>query len=102
MTRTEACWSASRRWRLAPAARSAITTVRSTEATANPESVLHGHKQDKIGATRAELGKMGGEDWHGFLQTIKQDWVGKLEAANDTAQKRKVGRTNRSARGSKT
>ncbi|MFE4537999.1 DUF4157 domain-containing protein [Streptomyces scopuliridis] len=64
--------------------------VRSTEATANPESALHGHKQDKIGATRAELGKMGGEDWHGFLQTIKQDWVDKLKAAKDTAQKRKL------------
>ncbi|WP_405606764.1 PE-PGRS family protein [Streptomyces sp. NBC_00076] len=78
---------------VAPGARSPVGYhhgVRSTEATANPESVLHGHKQDKIGATRAELGKMGGEDWHDFLQTIKQDWVGKLEAAKDTAQKRKL------------
>ncbi|MER5214905.1 DUF4157 domain-containing protein [Streptomyces sp. NPDC002838] len=64
--------------------------IRSTEATANPESVLHGHKQDKIGATRVKLGEMGGEDWHDFLQTIKKDWVGKLEAAKDTAQKRKL------------
>jgi len=78
---------------VAPGARSPVGYhhgVRSTEATANPESVLHGHKQDKIGATRAELGKMGGEDWHAFLQTIKQDWAGKLEAAKDTAQKRKL------------
>ncbi|MER6154071.1 PE-PGRS family protein [Streptomyces sp. NPDC001868] len=78
---------------VAPGARSPVGYhhgVRSTEATANPESILHGHKQDKIGATRAELGKMGGEDWHAFLQTIKQDWVAKLEAAKDTAQKRKL------------
>ncbi|MFI1728876.1 DUF4157 domain-containing protein [Streptomyces acidicola] len=78
---------------VAPGARSPVGYhhgVRSTEATANPESVLHGHKQDKIGATRAELGKMGKGDWHGFLQTIKQDWVGKLQAAKDTAQKRKL------------
>jgi hypothetical protein len=93
---------------VAPGARSPVGYhhgVRSTEATANPESVLHGHKQDKIGTTRVELGNMdgmdgeetrvelgsmGGGDWHSFLQTIKQDWVGKLEAARDSAQKRKL------------
>ncbi|MEW2119958.1 PE-PGRS family protein [Streptomyces sp. NPDC005474] len=76
---------------VAPGARSPVGYhhgIRSTEATANPESVLHGHKPDKIGETRVELGKTGGEDWHGFLQTIKKDWVGKLEAAKDNARKR--------------
>ncbi|MCD9875126.1 PE-PGRS family protein [Streptomyces guryensis] len=78
---------------VAPGARSPVGYhhgVRSTEATANPESVLHGHKQDKIGTTRVELGKTGGEDWHDFLRTIQQDWVAKLEAAKDTVQKRKL------------
>ncbi|MBJ6612211.1 hypothetical protein H4K38_00030 [Streptomyces sp. I3(2020)] len=78
---------------VAPGARSPVGYhhgIRSTEATANPESVLHGHKPDKIGNTRAELGKMGGQDWHGFLQTIKRDWADKLEAAKDTDQKRKL------------
>ncbi|WP_458078061.1 eCIS core domain-containing protein [Streptomyces sp. EMB26] len=64
--------------------------AKSTEATANPESVLHGHKPDKIGDTRVELGRMGGGDWHGFLQTIKEEWADKLEAAKDAAQKRKL------------
>ncbi|GCB46901.1 PE-PGRS family protein [Streptomyces sp. NL15-2K] len=64
--------------------------ITSTEVTANPESVLHGHKQDKIGATQVKLGEMGGENWHDFLQKIQRDWVDKLKAAKDTAEKRKL------------
>ncbi|MFG2147112.1 PE-PGRS family protein [Streptomyces sp. NPDC048696] len=71
--------------------------IRSTEATANPESVLHGHKQDKIGAGKlkdnqrlVDLGKMGGADWYTFLQEIKQKWVDRLAAAQDAADQREL------------
>ena len=97
---------------VAPGARSPVGYhhgVKSTEVTANPESVLHGHKQDKIGATRVELGNMDEEetrvelgnmgegDWHSFLDTIKQDWEGKLEAAKDSARSGAVRGTGRPA-----
>ncbi|MBP5911127.1 hypothetical protein F3K34_01440 [Streptomyces sp. LBUM 1486] len=58
---------------------------RSTEATANPESVLHGHKGDKIGSgglgkneRLVELAEMGAAhssgDWRTFLDEIKKQW----------------------------
>lgn len=79
---------------LAPHKRSPVGYVhnwKSTEATANPESVLHGHKPDKVGggklkdnARLVDLGKLGGDEkWDAFLKRIKQEWVDKLK---DTAE----------------
>ncbi|MFF4657350.1 PE-PGRS family protein [Streptomyces sp. NPDC001381] len=71
--------------------------IRSTEATANPESVLHGHKQDKIGTGKmkanqrlVDLGRTGGENWHTFLEQLRHDWLAELESAKNTAEKRKL------------
>ncbi|MGW0575948.1 PE-PGRS family protein [Streptomyces sp. NPDC002920] len=72
--------------------------IKSTEATANPESPLHGHKPDKIGEGKlkenqrlVELGKMGGgKDWHTFLDEIKQGWADKLKKAQSPAEQRKL------------
>ncbi|MGN5637199.1 PE-PGRS family protein [Streptomyces sp. AC154] len=57
---------------------------RSTEATSNPESILHGHKKDKIGSgglskneryvDLRDMGKDKSGGWQGFLEDIKQQW----------------------------
>ncbi|WP_254399617.1 PE-PGRS family protein [Streptomyces sp. AC602_WCS936] len=88
---------------VAPHARSPVGYhhgIRSTEATANPESVLHGHKQDKVGSGKmknnqrlVELKKMekpGGQRWHEFLETIKKEWAEKLAGAETIEQKRRL------------
>ncbi|QFR02193.1 PE-PGRS family protein [Streptomyces phaeolivaceus] len=73
--------------------------VKSTEATANPESSLHGHKPDKIGDGKmknnqrlVELGKMGGtgQSWHAFLDELKTDWADRLAAAHTPAEEREL------------
>ncbi|MCC9740619.1 hypothetical protein E4N63_16735 [Streptomyces sp. MNU89] len=67
---------------------------RSSEATANPESVLHGHKGDKIGEgglrqnqRMVDLQDMGtGHDsgsWLTFLNEIKEEWVDRLKQAEE-------------------
>ncbi|WP_421106507.1 PE-PGRS family protein [Streptomyces sp. NEAU-S77] len=72
---------------------------RSTEATSNPETVLHGHKRDKIGSGGTakneryvdlkELGKaQGGGDWRGFLDDIKQGWYAELNKTKDGSDER--------------
>ncbi|MGP4111509.1 eCIS core domain-containing protein [Streptomyces sp. 4N509B] len=61
----------------------------SSEATANPESVLHGHKGDKIGQGKlkdnqrlVDLAEMGSRhpsgNWRTFLDEIKQDWRNRI------------------------
>ncbi|MGW3359281.1 PE-PGRS family protein [Streptomyces bungoensis] len=73
---------------------------RSTEATANPESVLHGHKGDKVGSgglgkneRLVELGEMGKShpsgDWRTFLDEIKQQWDAALAETEDGSQERR-------------
>ncbi|MGW2841520.1 PE-PGRS family protein [Streptomyces sp. NPDC001493] len=70
---------------------------RSTEATANPESVLHGHKGDKVGSgglskneRLVELGEMGGGDWRVFLDGIKGEWDAMLAATEDGSKERRA------------
>ena len=76
--------------------------VKSTEATANPESALHGHKPDKIGDGKmknnqrlVELAKMGGDgkSWHAFLDEIKSDWADRVRAAKTSEEKRELYKT---------
>ncbi|MEU0843823.1 PE-PGRS family protein [Streptomyces sp. NPDC005962] len=67
---------------------------RSTEATANPESVLHGHKRDKFDERYVdlkELGKaQGGGDWRAFLDDIKQGWYAELNKTTDGSDERQA------------
>ncbi|MER5554408.1 DUF4157 domain-containing protein [Streptomyces sp. NPDC002793] len=71
---------------------------RSTEATANPESILHGHKGDKIGSgglskneRLVELGEMGTDgDWRTFLNDIKAQWDAALAETEDGSAERKA------------
>ncbi|MGW0857662.1 PE-PGRS family protein [Streptomyces sp. NPDC002690] len=70
---------------------------RSTEATANPESVLHGHKPDKVGSgglskneRLVELGEMGGGDWRVFLDEIKKQWDAALAETEDGSRERRA------------
>jgi hypothetical protein len=74
---------------------------RSTEGTANPESVLHGHKQDKIGSgglqrnerlvDLQELGTAEGSgDWRAFLDQIKHGWLTELEQAQEGSNERRA------------
>ncbi|MBO4252837.1 eCIS core domain-containing protein [Streptomyces griseorubiginosus] len=74
---------------------------RSTEATANPESVLHGHKGDKVGSgglgkneRLVELAEMGkahaGGDWRAFLDEIKKEWDAALAATDDGSEERRL------------
>ncbi|WP_234365438.1 PE-PGRS family protein [Streptomyces sp. RTd22] len=74
---------------------------RSTEATSNPESVLHGHKRDKIGSGGTamneryvdlkELGDaQGGGDWRAFLDGIKQGWYDELKKTTDGSDERQA------------
>ncbi|MFE4749905.1 PE-PGRS family protein [Streptomyces mirabilis] len=79
-----------------------VHNARSTEATANPESVLHGHKGDKVGTgglkhnerlvELRELGKaQGSGDWRAFLDQIKREWLDELEKNKDgVAEQRKM------------
>ncbi|MCX4453772.1 PE-PGRS family protein [Streptomyces sp. NBC_01728] len=79
-----------------------VHNARSTEATANPESVLHGHKGDKVGTgglkhnerlvELRELGKaQGSGDWRAFLDQIKREWLDELEKnKDDVAEQRKM------------
>lgn len=74
---------------------------RSTEATANPESVLHGHKGDKVGSgglgkneRLVELGEMGAAhpsgDWRTFLDEIKMQWDAALAETEDGSPARRA------------
>ncbi|HWS34210.1 MAG TPA: hypothetical protein VN408_15880 [Actinoplanes sp.] len=62
--------------------------ITSTEATANPESVFHGHKQDKIGEGKTkdntrmvDLAALNSADrgWLDVLQEMKRNWADSLE-----------------------
>ncbi|MFF3172484.1 PE-PGRS family protein [Streptomyces sp. NPDC057900] len=73
---------------------------RSTEATSNPESILHGHKQDKIGSgglgkneryvdlRKMSKGSSGG--WQGYLEDIKQQWDRDLAATDGNPEERRA------------
>ncbi|MEH0525154.1 DUF4157 domain-containing protein [Streptomyces stelliscabiei] len=74
---------------------------RSTEATANPESVLHGHKGDKVGSgglgknerlvELAEMGKAHSSgDWRTFLDEIKKQWDAALAETGEESRERRV------------
>ncbi|WP_405825824.1 DUF4157 domain-containing protein [Streptomyces sp. NBC_01390] len=74
---------------------------RSTEATANPESVMHGHKGDKVGSgglgknerlvELAELGKAHASgDWRTFLDEIKKQWDAALAETEDGSKQRRA------------
>ncbi|MFM9700572.1 eCIS core domain-containing protein [Streptomyces europaeiscabiei] len=74
---------------------------RSTEATANPESVMHGHKGDKVGSgglgknerlvELAEMGKAHSSgDWRTFLDEIKKQWDAALAETEDGSQARRA------------
>ncbi|MGW2326531.1 PE-PGRS family protein [Streptomyces sp. NPDC001700] len=67
---------------------------RSTEATANPESVLHGHKRDKLDERYVDLKELGdaqgGGDWRGFLDDIKQRWYAELDQTTDGSDERQA------------
>ncbi|WP_406201498.1 DUF4157 domain-containing protein [Streptomyces europaeiscabiei] len=74
---------------------------RSTEATANPESVMHGHKGDKVGSgglgkneRLVELGEMGkahsSGNWRTFLDEIKKQWDAALVETEDGSQARRA------------
>ncbi|MFD6529581.1 PE-PGRS family protein [Streptomyces sp. NPDC060184] len=70
---------------------------RSTEATANPESVLHGHKRDKVGSgglskneRLVELGELPGEDWRVFLDGIKDEWDAALARTEEGSKERRA------------
>ncbi|MHC3820018.1 PE-PGRS family protein [Streptomyces sp. DT9] len=73
---------------------------RSTEATSNPESILHGHKKDKIGSgglskneRYVDLQEMGADSsggWQGFLEDIKQQWDRDLAGTDDNADERRA------------
>lgn len=70
---------------------------RSTEATANPESVLHGHKGDKVGKgglknneRYVDLRQMGGDGgWRAFLEQVKREWYAELERTQDGSAERR-------------
>ncbi|MGR3931648.1 PE-PGRS family protein [Streptomyces sp. BRA346] len=75
--------------------------IRSTEATANPESVFHGHKRDKIGSgglskneryvDLKEMGDaQGSGDWRAFLDDIKRDWYAELNKTQDGSDERQA------------
>ncbi|MER6134294.1 PE-PGRS family protein [Streptomyces sp. NPDC001815] len=73
----------------------------STEATANPESVLHGHKGDKVGSgglgkneRLVELGELGkahaSGNWRTFLDEVKKQWDAALAETEDGSRKRRA------------
>ncbi|MEU2421975.1 PE-PGRS family protein [Streptomyces sp. NPDC007851] len=73
---------------------------RSTEATSNPESVLHGHKGDKVGSgglgknerfvDLREMGASHGGDWRAYLDEIQQDWEKALARTEDGSKERRA------------
>lgn len=73
---------------------------RSTEATSNPESVLHGHKKDKIGSgglgkneryvDLREMGTRSDDGWQGYLNEIKQEWDQDLARTEDDPDGRRA------------
>ncbi|WP_216591523.1 eCIS core domain-containing protein [Streptomyces brasiliscabiei] len=89
---------------LAPHARSPVGyrhDFRSSEATANPESVAHGHKGDKVGSgglgknermvDLAEMGKAHASgDWLTFLGEIKKQWDAALAETEDGSAARRA------------
>lgn len=89
---------------LAPGATSPVGyehKATSSEATANDESVLHGHKGDKVGAGKlkdnsrlVELSdfaqKRNDGDWRTFLDELNQEWVQKLRKTEDGSKEREA------------
>ncbi|SFS99328.1 PE-PGRS family protein [Saccharopolyspora flava] len=74
-------------------------TWRSTEARANPESSVHGHKQDKIGAGKlsenqryVNLAEFGGPEtpWPKFLRDVERDYKARMSAARDVDEQREL------------
>ncbi|QNP68129.1 DUF4157 domain-containing protein [Streptomyces roseirectus] len=74
---------------------------RSTEATANPESVLHGHKPDKVGSgglgtnerlvdLRAMGAAHGSGDWRTYLDEIQRDWESRLAGTAEVSPQRRA------------
>lgn len=74
---------------------------RSTEATSNPESVLHGHKRDKIGSgglgkneRLVDLRERGTShssgDWRAYLDEIKRDWDQALAETEEASPQRRA------------
>ncbi|TXJ77531.1 DUF4157 domain-containing protein [Streptomyces lavendulae] len=74
---------------------------RSTEATSNPESVLHGHKGDKIGSgglgkneRLVDLRAMGAShpsgDWRTYLDEIQRDWESALTRTGEVSPQRRA------------
>ncbi|MFG2598598.1 PE-PGRS family protein [Streptomyces sp. NPDC048462] len=73
---------------------------RSTEATSNPESILHGHKKDKIGSgglskneryvDLREMGARSDDGWQGYLDGIKQEWDQDLARTEDDPDGRRA------------
>lgn len=87
---------------LAPGAKSPVGyehKATSSEATANDESVLHGHKADKVGEGKlkdnprlVELSdfaqKRHDGDWRAFLDELHREWVQKLSRTADGSMER--------------
>jgi hypothetical protein len=78
-----------------------VHNIASTEATGNPESVLHGHKQDKIGSgglkhneRYVDLQELGAKrddgNWRAFLDDIKQEWHDRLANTQDGSTERRA------------
>jgi len=74
---------------------------RSTEATSNPESVLHGHKGDKVGSgglgkneRLVDLRAMGAAhpsgDWRTYLDEIQRDWESTLAKTAEVSPQRRA------------
>ncbi|WKE73530.1 DUF4157 domain-containing protein [Streptomyces sp. WP-1] len=74
---------------------------RSTEATSNPESVLHGHKADKVGSgglgkneRLVDLRAMGAShpsgDWRTYLDEIQRDWESALAKTDEVSPQRRA------------
>ncbi|WNI30192.1 PE-PGRS family protein [Streptomyces sp. ITFR-6] len=73
---------------------------RSTEATSNPESILHGHKGDKIGSgglstneryvDLRDMAKDSSGGWQSYLEDIKQQWDRDLAATDGNAEERRA------------
>ena len=75
--------------------------LRSTEATSSPESVLHGHKPDKIGGGKlkhnqrlVDLGDLSGAqpgaDWRAFLDQVKRVWIDELNRTENGSREREA------------
>ena len=69
---------------------------RSTEKTSNPESSVHGHKQDKIGSGKlrdnqryVDLGAFP-HPWAEFLRKVEEDWNALMNAAPHPQQEREL------------